>query len=191
MPRVSKTFEMPWVNLDSWSEAYIGTKWFIDNVLPDKYHQMRPEHGPISQMVLLGSHQLVENILYNSIRHHLELGTSKREVIESTLRNLRFEDALKESPEQLTGRKMPLGQQPFQSVTILQNRRNSTVHYRSALATPQMARSAFYTAVMGSKEIYSHFYPNKEFKYEIVLRKYPVTPQPYLSKDMYPENLIK
>lgn len=191
MPRITKTFEVSWLSLDSWSETYVGTKWLLDNVLPNNIHEMAPEHGPISQMVLLGSHQLIENILYNCIRKHLELGGQIEQDIESTLKSLRFEDALKTTPQELTNRKLPLGRQPLQSVATLQNRRNDTVHYRSTLATPQMARSAFYTAVMGSKEIYSHFYPEEEFKYEVVLRKYPVTAQPLLSKEMFPENIAK
>ncbi len=191
MPKITNTLTMSWLSLDSWSETYVGTKWILDNVLPDNIYQMKAEHGPISQMVLLGAHQLVENILYNCIRTKLEQQLENQKNIESTLKNLRFEDALKKVPKELTGQKLPLGRQPLQSVTILQKRRNATVHYRSALATPQMARSAFYTAVIGSKEIYSHFYPSEEFKYELVLRKYPFEPQPFLSINMFPENIAK
>jgi hypothetical protein len=45
MKLISNSITISCLSLDSWSEAYIGARWLIINVLPEKHFQSSPEHG--------------------------------------------------------------------------------------------------------------------------------------------------
>jgi hypothetical protein len=81
--------------------------------------------------------------------------------------------------------------EPYISIDRLRLRRNETIHKKSALSSLKMARSAVYTAVTASKEIYQHFNKNAAFTYEPVLKKYPLGIFPLFSEIIYPEDRHK
>ncbi|MBA4503296.1 hypothetical protein H1S06_13125 [Marinobacterium sp. 3-1745] len=171
---ISHTKSSGWINLDAWSETYIGAYWLVRNELPAYQYQADVHHGPLSQMVLLASHQLVEIIFFQCVRSIFENNPGNFLKIEKSYSRASFGRALEEWPEILTGVPLDLTKEPLNSVCRLKNRRNATVHKNSALTSLEMARSALFSAVEASKLIAEHFMGDNGFKYESVLKKYPL-----------------
>lgn len=180
------TTKIGWLNLDAWSETYIGAHWIVSSKLPDKQYQAEPIDGPLSQMVLISSNQLVEIMLFNCIRRNLEQNNKWNDVSEEFIRKLNFNEAFNKWPKRLTGKAFPKKEQPFLAARELALRRNATVHSESALTTLQMARSALHAGVLASRAIQEHF-ENQPFLYEAVLKKYPLVEQEWFSSSMYPK----
>ena len=174
-----------WLNLDSWSETYIAAHWIIENKLPEKQFQAEPVDGPLSQMVLISSHQLVEIMLFNCIRQNLKDSGKWNNVMEKVLMKLNFNEAFNKWPKLILGKPFPNKVQPFSGARTLAQRRNATVHSESALTTLEMARSSLYTGVMASRAIEEHF-GNEGFSYEAVINKYPLTETEWIAESMYP-----
>ena len=189
MKKISKTIQVGWLNLDAWSETYIGARWLIENRLPDKQYQADSVDGPLSQMVLIASHQLVEICLFNSIQKYLEKQKKWNDVLAESVRKLNFNEAFNKWPKLITGSAFPKRQPPFSSVRELASRRNATVHSESALTTLEMANSSLYTAIKVSHAIQSHF-GEQAFTYETVVNKYPIKSTAFFSATMYPENKV-
>lgn len=175
------------ITLDRWSETYIGARWIVMNVLPDKVHQADGISGSLSQMVLIASHELIEVTLFDCIRINLQREKKWNDVIEKVLSRLAYNQAFNTWPKMLTGRSFAKGEQPFVAARELANRRNATVHSESALATVEMARSALFTGVSASRAIQEHFQAGL-FQYEYVLQKYPIDKQELFSNKIYPVN---
>lgn len=192
MKLISNSFTFTSLSLDSWSETYIGARWLIENVLPEEQHQSTSEHGAISQMVLLASHHMVEIMLFSCIKESLENSLEFRDKLDRNIRKLEgqsFYDAFEYwSPKLLNGRRFPIDTEPFISMKRLRIRRNSTIHKESSLSSLEMARSALFTGLKGSEEIYFHFNQEKEFKYNAVMKKYPLDTYSLFSEVVYPED---
>ncbi|MBN1007793.1 hypothetical protein [Amphritea pacifica] len=178
------TINIGYLHLDSWSETYIGARSIVSK-LPDNPDQTDVIHGPLSQMVLIASHQLVEIMLFSCIRNNLERSNKWNDVSEEFLRKLNFNEAFNRWPKRLTEKAFPKQKQPFSAARELASRRNATVHSESALTTLEMARSALHTAVSVSIAIQEHF-EGQPFTYESVLKKYPIEEQVWFSSSMYP-----
>lgn len=188
MKSLQASTKIGWLNLDAWSETYIGANWILDNKLPRKPYQAEPVDAPLSQMVLIASHQLTEIMLFRCIRRKLEHTGKLNSIFGHVLRRLSFNEAFEKWPKLLTNEPFPSKTQPFTAARLLAQRRNATVHSESALTTLQMARSALFTGVEASRAIQHHFEPG-QFAYENVLAKYPVEEQSWFSESMYPENI--
>lgn len=186
MQNIDKTISCGWNNLDEWSETYIGAHWIIINKLPEHQYQTDPADGPLSQMVLIASHQLVEIMLFKSIQGYLEKENKWNNVLAEAVRKLNFNEAFNKWPKLITGQAFPK-QQPFTSARELAIRRNATVHSESALSTIEMAHSALFTATETSRSIQLHF-GQQTFQYESILRKYPLNKRGLFSQNQYPEN---
>lgn len=174
-----------WANLDEWSETYIGARWIVDNKLPDNQYKTEPVDGPLSQMVLIASHQLVEVMLFKSIRSQLESRGDWSEIMAKVVKKLAFNEAFNKWPKILTGISFPKSE-PITAARILASRRNATVHSESAITTLEMARSALYTGEMASRAIEAHF-GNNIFSYENIVSRYNGLEQKYLSESMFPK----
>ena len=182
MVHLSVSTSIGWLSLDAWSEAYVGARWLAQDELPAKQWETQPQHGSLSQLVLIASHRLVEIMLFRCIGEILEASPGKFPVLERRLSRVSFEEAFGEWPAKLGFPSFDTTAQPFSSIKRLQDRRNSTIHKESALATLEMARSALFSAVEGSKAIATHLGGAKSgFKYERVLEKYPLPTQPWLT----------
>jgi hypothetical protein len=195
MVLISKTFSFTSLNLDSWSETYIGARWLIDNVLPEKQYESTPEHGPISQMVLLASHHMIEIILFSSISEALKNKSESNIEIDKNLKKLEkqsFNSAYEYwSPKLLNGKNISKNIEPFISADKLRKRRNATIHKESALTSLEMARSALFTALKASEAIYFHFNETEKYKYDAVVKKYPFQNHSFFSEIVYPEDYYK
>lgn len=179
---VSHTTSSGWINLDAWSETYIGAHWLVKNELPAYQYQADVHHGPLSQMVLLASHQLVEIIFFQCVKFVIDSRPGQFVEIEKTYSKASFGHALEKWPETLTGAPLDLALEPLNSVRRLKDQRNATVHKSSALTSLEMARSALFSAVEASKSIAEHFMGESGFKYEPVLQKYPLQKEQWFSQ---------
>lgn len=185
MHKVYKSTKIGWLSLDAWSETYIGGRWIIENKLPDHVGRRQPVDGPLSQMVLIASHQLVELSIFSSIRSELERQGQWNPTVADFLHRMGFNEAFEKWPKQLINQRFPK-EQPFTAARELAKRRNATVHKEAALATPEMARSALFTGVEASRAVRAHF-GITPFPYESVLQKYPIETAPWFSGAMYPD----
>ncbi|QSL91721.1 hypothetical protein JWV26_18415 [Ectopseudomonas toyotomiensis] len=171
-----------WLNLDAWSETYIAAHWLVTNELPAHEYQSETHHGPLSQMVLIAAHQLIEIMFFQCVRVITDGNPKQFTKIENKYQNTSFKKALEEWPEIITGTKFDLTQEPLKSADHLRARRNATVHKRSALTSLEMARSALFSAVEASKAISEHLLGEAGFKYNSVLYKYPLKQEQWFSQ---------
>ena len=181
MPALQASFQSGWLSLDAWSETYIGAHWLSVQELPPVQWQAEPRHSPLSKLLLIASHHLVEIMLFNSLRTLAARLADNARHGTNRLSRVPFDEALKKWPQALTGKAFDLTREPFASVTRLQQRRNATIHSESALTSLPMARSALHSAVAASREIAEQLLGPGAFKYDPVLAKYPLTPQPWFS----------
>lgn len=186
---VSHSVSIGWLNLDHWSTTYVGAHWLATDELPEKQYQTLPRHGPLSQLVLLSSHHLVEVMFFKCVDSILNASPGNFADIEKEFRNendngnyVKFGSAIKKWPQKLVGQSFDESQEPFKSMMLLKDRRNATIHKESALVSLDMARSALFSAVQASRAISEHLLDVGSFSnYEAVLRKYPLPVQPWFS----------
>jgi len=100
---VTHTATSSWLSLDAWSETYIGAHWLVTSELPNHHYQTQAHHGPLSQMVLLAAHQLVEIIFFQCVKSVIDNSQKQFIEIEKTYSNASFGHALDKWPETITG----------------------------------------------------------------------------------------
>tara|TARA_R110002074_G_C12453377_1_gene658761 strand:+ start:111 stop:629 length:519 start_codon:yes stop_codon:yes gene_type:complete len=152
---------------------YVGAHWLVTEELPEQHYQAQPRHGPLAQMVVIGSHHLIEIIFFHSVKAVLSQSPGRFPGIENKYDGAYFGTAFKRWPEILVGSPIDTDTPALRSAKALAKRRNATIHKESALAIPSMARSALYSAAHASREIAVHLLGIDGFKYEEVLGKYP------------------
>ncbi len=180
--RINHTATSGWLSLDAWSETYIGAHWLVTSTLPTHQYQADVHHGPLSQMVLLASHQLVEIMFFQCVKSIIDENPERFKEIEKSYDTASFCLALEKWPEILTGLQFDLTQEPLKSVERLRKRRNATTHKSSALTSIEMARSALFSAIEASKAITEHFIGESRFKYNPILNKYPLPREQWFSQ---------
>jgi hypothetical protein len=180
------------LSLDDWSNFYVGAHWLATKELPDAQWKTEPHHGPLTQLLLIASHHLVEVMLYRCIREVLDANPGKFKEIETLLKRREgFTKAFTDWPAVLTSTPFDLTLEPYKSLKSLQLRRNDTVHKRSALASLEMGRSALFSAVEGARSIAIHFRGAEGFLYDEVLQKYPLPKQKWFSEVAFIERPTK
>jgi|JI10StandDraft_1071094.scaffolds.fasta_scaffold367176_2 hypothetical protein len=170
---VHADFTISWLAHDSWSETYVGVRRLAFEVLPDTSSRQNAEDGPLCQLALVGSNHLMEIALYKALHQHIP---------GPKLENASYYEML----ELLKARSasLNLADEPFLSTERLRKRRNATVHKHSALATVEMARSALYSAVEGSRAVFA--FAGASFPYGPHLVKFPPIPAPQFSAVPFP-----
>lgn len=181
MVTVTSHVSSSYLSLDSWSETYVAARWLAQDELPEQQWQAQPRHGPLSQLVLIAAHRLVEVQLFGAVRKLLDAAPGKHPEIEERFPRGFFDDAFKRWPAQLTGRPFDTTIEPFRSAAALQQRRNATVHKEAALCSLPMARAALYSGVEASRAIAVHLLGPGRFAYEPVLAKYPLPASPWFA----------
>jgi hypothetical protein len=165
---VHASFTISWLTHDSWSEAYVGTRRLVYDILPPSIAQQTAEDAALCQLSLIGANHLMEVALARLLKPfastHPTFTTRKYKEASYWL-------ALSHWVPALSGMPLLLDAEPFSSTERLRVRRNATAHKSSALATVPMARSALFSAVEGSKALYAHF--GVEFPYELFFSKFP------------------
>lgn len=192
MKRLTASTGISWIGLDAWSETYIGARWLINNVLPEKEYQTSPQHGSIAKMVLISSSHMIELMLSSCLTEQVHFLKLPEDDIKSRLKKLKgmsFNGMLTDWSSVLPElNQIDIQVEPFISVNRLRLRRNSTIHKESPLASLEMARSALNTATIASEAIYNYFYGSKEYKYSKVIKKYPIDNYPLFNEITYIED---
>lgn len=166
---VHASITISWLNHDSWSEAYVGTRRLIYEVLPPSIAQQTAEDAALCQLAVIGANHLMEVALANLLHPFTTTSTSftQRKYEEAS-----YWLAISHWVGVLSGSPLQLNAEPLVSTERLRTRRNATAHKSSALATVPMARSALFSAVQGTRALYSHF--GATFPYDAFLSKYPL-----------------
>ncbi|SEA12299.1 hypothetical protein SAMN05660420_01287 [Desulfuromusa kysingii] len=181
---LDKTFKIAWLNHDSWTESYIGTRKLVYEVLPAKNNDLTEETSALCQLAVVGANHMMEVALFGLIRPHIGSQLPDFSITQKQFDNGGYHKALTNWVEPITGSPLDLSAEPFLSTELLRKRRNDTVHKSSAIATVEMARAALYSAVEGTKALYTHF--GNQSKYRPFLEKYPVHQEPMFSSVQLP-----
>lgn len=185
---IRKSASSGWLNLDIWSEPYIGAYWIVKNELPKNQYECSTHHGPLSQMVLITSHHLNEVIFFQCVHEIINKSPNKYPSIMENIERAKFRKSLEKWPSILVGKPFNLEEEPYSSVIRLAERRNETIHKESALTSLEMARSALYSACVSSEAIAKHLLGEQGFKYSKILQKYKLEPVEMFSKVVFPES---
>lgn len=181
MSYISSSTSIGWLNLDWWSTPYVGAHWIATKELPEQQWQTQLHHEPLSQLLLIASHHLVELMLFHCIREVLEAKPGMFPKHEKRLPCARFGEVFTVWPKELGYGSFDMQAQPYSSIKRLQDRRNDTIHKNSALTSLAMAKSALYSAVEGARGIALHFRGTDGFPYDRVLEKYSLHTQPWFT----------
>lgn len=187
MSPITTSATIGWLDLDAWAGSYVAARWLTYEELPQKQWQAVPRHGPLSQLVLVAAHGLVEQMFFRCVGQVLEANPGKHPKIAKEFEKKAFKDAFVTWPASLGLAPFNLNSEPFRSTERLRDRRNKTVHSEAALASLEMARSALFSAVEGSKAIAIHMLGPAGWKYDPVLAKYPLQPERSLSEVTFVE----
>jgi len=179
MVLLTKTFTSSWLNLDSWSETYIGIYRIVYKILPSDTKQQTSEDGALCQLAVVGANHLMEVALFSLFKPYINAKGFSWSITQKEFENAGYYDALSKWVPQVLEKPLDLSQEPFFSTERLRKRRNVTIHKTSAVATIDMAHSALYSAVEGSKALYSHF--GELFKYKKLIEQYPLPIEKWFS----------
>lgn len=184
LKRVTAEFTFSWLTHDSWSEAYVGTRGLIYQVLPASDGAATAEDGALCQLGLVGANHLMEIAIYSLLRPHAKATGKVAALTEALLEDASYYHMLTRWLPAVSNKTLDLSAEPFLSTERLRRRRNDTVHKSSTLATIQMARSALFSAVQGTKALYACF--DTIFPYEPFLSKFPPPDETWFSSVRFP-----
>jgi hypothetical protein len=156
---------------DVWTEAFVGVRHLIYDLLPSPGRRLSIESLALCQLGLVGANHLVEVGLYRFLESRpafASLSSSRK----TALRSSKYVDMLKLWVPELAGWTPDLTAPPFQCTERLRRRRNDTVHKTSAKANVPMCRSAIFSAVRGMTELWT--IAGEPFPYSAFLEKYPL-----------------
>jgi hypothetical protein len=171
------SFGMSWMNLDAWSETYVGVFRLVYEILPDDPAAQESKDGALCQLALVGSNHLVEVTVGKLLK---PFTGQVKGLSQESYDRLGYKHAMLTIIERATSKKLDLSEEPFLSSECLRERRNATVHKQSAVANVNMARAALFTGVEATKALYQHF--DVGFPYSKILNQYPMRPATMFSK---------
>lgn len=168
---------------DVWTEAFVGVRYVIYDLLPQPGRKLSIESLALCQLGLIGANHLMEVGLYRYLESRPafeDLPASKK----TALRKTSYIDMLTSWVPALAGWSPDLTTPPFQCTERLRRRRNDTVHKTSARANVPMCRSAIFSAVLGVSELWR--VSGEDFPYRNFLTKYPLPEERPFSQVTYP-----
>ena len=187
MPLVTSSATFSWLNHDSWSEAYVGTRKLAYELLPPPPSSVKAVEGALCQLALIGANHLMEIALYKILQPHAKATGTTSSLTEKKLAEASYYLMLTKWLSEIAGNEANLTIEPLLSTERLRHRRNDTVHKSSALASVVMARSALYSAVQGTYALYA--LSGTKFPYEPFMQKYPLHEEPWFSSIKFPGQL--
>jgi hypothetical protein len=131
-------------------------------------------------MAIVGANHLMEVALFGLLKPYVNAANESFSITQEQFERVGYYEALTDWVLSATGRTIDLTLEPFLSTELLRKRRNATVHKPSAIATSEMARSALFSAVQGSKELYNHF--GITFRYIPFIQQYTLPDAPPFSQ---------
>lgn len=164
------SFSIRWSSNDTWSEAYVGVRRLVYDILPPSHAEQQLEDSAFCQLALIGANHLVEVALGQLLRPFTARGVEG--LTPEALEKATYFQMLTQWVPMVTGKRVDTNSQPFRSAEALRKRRNDTVHKSSALASVPMARAALFSAVQACQAIYQH--AGESFPYSAVLSEHPL-----------------
>ena len=175
----SATLQVSYDVHDAWTQAYVGVRHLIYELLPPPGRKLSIEHQAMCQLALVGANHLMEVGLYRYLesrpKHATLTDRKKTEVRKAT-----YSDMLQIWIQELAGWPPALDSPPYQCTEKLRRRRNDTVHKTSASANVPMCRSAIFSAVEGTSTLWQR--SGEPFPYKEFLEKYPIPIERLFSK---------
>ncbi|MDY0362550.1 MAG: hypothetical protein RBR08_13945 [Desulforegulaceae bacterium] len=181
---VTSQISINWLSNDAWSEAFIGTRRIVYEILPSSNSEQKAEDGALCQLAIIGSNHLMEYALFDLLKPYVNSTNDKFSISKKKLENASYFFALKNLLPKIAEQPVNLNYEPLKSTETLRMRRNETIHKTSAIATVEMSRSALFSAVEGTKYLYQIC--GQGFKYSSFLNKYPLSKEKYFSTITYP-----
>ncbi len=154
-----------------WTQAYVGVRHLIYELLPPPGRKLSIEHQAMCQLALVGANHLMEVGLYRYLETrpmHATLTDRKK----TEIRKATYAEMLQKRIPEVAGWSPELDMPPYQCTERLRRRRNDTVHKTSASANVPMCRSAIFSAVAGTKALWLN--SGEEFPYQGFLDKYAI-----------------
>lgn len=164
---------------DAWTQAYVGVRHLIYELLPPPGRKLSIEHQAMCQLALVGANHLMEVALYRYLESrpkHARLNDRKK----TELRKATYAAMLQTWIAELADWSPALDSPPFQCTERLRRRRNDTVHKTPATANVPMCRSAIFSAVTGTRTMWK--ISGEAFPYQGFLDKYPIPVERPFSK---------
>jgi len=166
-----------------WTEAYVGIRHIIYELLPAPGRKLSTEQHALCQLALIGANHLMEVGLYQYLQSragYVSLSAAKK----TALRRALYFDMLKTWVPDLAGWQPVLSTPPFRCTERLRRRRNDTIHKTSAKANVPMCRAAIYSATAGTAELWRM--SSEPFPYARFLSKYPLPDSKRFSEVGFP-----
>ncbi len=171
------------LNLDTWSELYVGVRHICYELLPEHQYSCAPKEVALSAIAIVVSNQLMEIAIYNILS---ELSRqSELNICFTELEDMSYYKMICKILPMVAKQPRILTEEPFLSTERLRRRRNCTAHKVVLPVTLEMARSALFSSVQGVKELYQIC--DRPFPYDEVLKKYPYKTEEWFSSIDYPE----
>lgn len=181
---------------DGWTETLCGLNFLVKEI--ENLEQSGDSNTIyLTRLCIISSSYLAEQVFNSAVTKYIEtalnnLGNSEAEVSKkqfyedwrenNTLRKIGISRAIREWPQELTGKKLFLGSGVMQALKVLTDKRNDIVHKLDDLTQyiqpSDIAKSAIFTAVEACKIIEDHFFPGQNFTYDKWLKTYPVENAP-------------
>jgi hypothetical protein len=181
---VTAEFTFSWLIHDTWSEAYVGVRRLAYEILPSSQGSATAEDGALCQLALIGANHLMEVGLYKALLPFAKAIGKAAPLTEGLLNEATYHHMLARWLPLACGKQVDLGGEPFASTERLRRRPNDTAHKSSALATVEMAKSALFSAVEGTRAVYA--FSATPFPYEAVFKQYPLLDEPWFSQITFP-----
>jgi len=170
------------IHEDGWTETLAGVKMLLTliTIMEEKGDSFNA--ALLLRHVIISSSYLAEQIFNKSVQQYIRQSNgsiSQEDINNYSLRKVGISYAMKNWPEQLTGRSFDFGSGCLQSLKEITNKRNDIVHKlndNTIFNNPRkIASEVIYTTIEACKTIEKHFYPESEFSYNEWLKAYPIT----------------
>jgi hypothetical protein len=188
MKEVTTTLSLSWEIHDNWTEILAGTYYLLNG--PLRAESKKLPVIILARAVIIMSHQLVEMMFFNVARkyiddHQTKMDKDKVTEIENGLReNIGIKEAMKSWPQMLVGKPFDMSREPFSSQERLRLLRNKTIHWPASHSVEELAHSAYYTGVIASEHVYSHFFKWQGSEYENFTKRYAPSVDIFLVRQM-------
>lgn len=175
---------------DGWTETLAGLVYLIDQIeaLEKKGDTVNKLY--LTRLAIISSTYLAEQVFVKSLVKFITdaLNASTNALLNNllgdwekrySLKKIGVSRAMEEWPKELTGKPLDFSKEPLQSLRKLIDKRNDIIHrindttkYDKAI---DIARSALFTAIEASKALEAHFFPGKDFSYQVWLDKFQLS----------------
>jgi hypothetical protein len=182
---VSSSTSGSWSIHDTWTQAFVGTRHLVYELLPAPGARLQIEMHALCQLALISSNHLMEIAVHKLLLPHTVAGGKFSSLTKSLLEEESYFKMLNRWVPAATSIPLNLALDPLLSTELLRKRRNATIHKSSASADVQMARSALSAAVTGTRSLYAHF--AVAFPYEGFMTQYPLPSEPAFSQLKLPK----